>query len=216
MPSLFENIYINSKGFYISLKSERLEEQTGARIIYIFGLFDDQFNPTAEIHRKTEVIKPPSGKDANSMAQMLANSLSSMTFKPVRNFILTENDLIYFGYPEEYSIFVYSSEEKLLRIIKREYDPIEITERDKEEYVKTQELEFFRFLPPTADTLKGKAIKMIKYPKAKPAYKRFMLMENGWLVVIVDSLENKNPHIDIFDGDGKFIAHFKSDIPVEG
>ena len=216
MPSVFENTYINSKGFYISLKSEVLEESIGARIIYVFGLFDDQFNPMAEIHRKTEVIKPRSGKGSNGMAQMLADSLSSMAFKPSWNYALAENDLFYFGYPEEYTISVYSSEGKLLRIIEREYIPIKITERDKEGYIKAQELEFFRFLPPTADALKEKAIQKIKYPKSKPAYQHFMFMENGWLVVIVDSLENKNPLIDIFDAEGKYIAHFKSDIPVEG
>ena len=41
-------------------------------------------------------------------------------------------------------------------------------------------------------------------------------MENGWLAVIVDSVEDEYTLIDIFDQEGKYIAHFKTPVPAEG
>jgi hypothetical protein len=41
-------------------------------------------------------------------------------------------------------------------------------------------------------------------------------MENGWLAVIVDSLEGEYTLFDIFDQEGRYIANFKTTIPAEG
>jgi hypothetical protein len=40
-------------------------------------------------------------------------------------------------------------------------------------------------------------------------------MENGWLAVVVDSIENDYTLIDIFDEEGKYIAQFQTTVPVE-
>ena len=55
----------------------------------------------------------------------------------------------------------------------------------------------------------------IEYPKYKPAYSRFALMENGWLAVVVESVENEYTLFDLFDRDGNYIGHFKADIPSD-
>lgn len=39
-------------------------------------------------------------------------------------------------------------------------------------------------------------------------------MENGWLAVIVDSRENEYTLFDIFDKEGKYIAHFRTTVPL--
>ena len=44
-------------------------------------------------------------------------------------------------------------------------------------------------------------------------------MENGWLAVSVDSIENEYTLFDIFDQGGRYIAHFKTTeltLPAEG
>ncbi len=66
------------------------------------------------------------------------------------------------------------------------------------------------------EEIKKKAFQKIKYPKFKPAYQNFTLMENGWLAVIVDSVEDEYTLFDIFDKGGKYIANFKTPIPAEG
>jgi len=41
------------------------------------------------------------------------------------------------------------------------------------------------------------------------------MMENGWLVVVVDSLPGEGSLIDLFDQEGVYVGHFKTDIPSE-
>ena len=55
-------------------------------------------------------------------------------------------------------------------------------------------------------------MKNIKLPKYKPAYQKLVILENGWLFVVVDSLENEYALIDLFDEEGRYIAQFKTDV----
>lgn len=66
------------------------------------------------------------------------------------------------------------------------------------------------------EELRKHSIRLIRYPKNKPAYESFALMENGWLAVIVESIENEYTLFDIFDQEGKYIARFKAKIYAEG
>jgi hypothetical protein len=70
--------------------------------------------------------------------------------------------------------------------------------------------------PVLSEEMKRKALEKIKYPKYKSAYQSFSLMENGWLAVIVDFVENEYTLFDIFDQEGKYIANFKTKVPAEG
>jgi len=93
------------------------------------------------------------------------------------------------------------------------------TDREGNFYVADMEADEEFSGPVFTDDLKKIAIKQIKYPKYKPAYQSFSLMENGWLAVSVDSVENEYTLFDIFDQEGKYIAHFKTTeltLPAEG
>ena len=57
---------------------------------------------------------------------------------------------------------------------------------------------------------------MMKFPESLPAYKRFVLMENGWLFVVVDSIEGDYALIDLFDNKGKYVAQFRANISTSG
>ncbi len=41
------------------------------------------------------------------------------------------------------------------------------------------------------------------------------MKEDGWLVVVVDSLPGERTLIDLFDQEGIYVGHFKADIPSE-
>jgi hypothetical protein len=116
---------------------------------------------------------------------------------------------------DEYVIKVYNPEGKLVRIIQREYDPIKVSKRDIDEFNKWWNEYIFKTLL-LPDGIKKRAFQLAKYPKYKPAYERFTLMENGWLFVIVDTIEDEYSLIDIFDEDGKYIAQFKTPVTAKG
>jgi len=212
IPIHLSNVYVNSKGFFVGYQTTNIDDPSGDKSIFILGLYDERFNLIAEFHRQIWESKRSSGRDAESRAQFLANLLGDDAFKPSMSYVLAENDFIYFGYPEKYEIRVYSPEGKLVKIIQRDYDPIRVSKKHKESFIQYQEDEFFRFIE-TPENIKKKVYQLIKYPKYIPAYQRFTLMENGWLAVIVDSIEDEYTLMDIFDKDGKYIAQFKTTVP---
>ncbi|MDH4258426.1 MAG: hypothetical protein OEV50_06395, partial [Candidatus Aminicenantes bacterium] len=138
---------------------------------------------------------------------------SISAFRPQVITALADNDSIYLGYPDKYEINIYSPEGKLVKKINRDSDPIPVSNKDKESFVKIASENLPAII---TEDIKEKAFQNIKYPKHKPAYQGLTLMENGWLAVIVDSVEDEYTLIDIFDKEGKYLAHFKTPVPAEG
>jgi len=214
MQERYIDLYINSKGFIVANKWIMSQEANVSKQIYIYGLFDDKFNLMAELYKDEIEMALPTGRDESAMVEFLAKAFGMMAFRPYVRLILANNDLIYLGYSGKYEINLYSPGGKIIKKISRDYDPIPVSEKDKGSFVKMA-IEGFA-APVFTEDMKKKASQKIKYPKYKPAYQSFTLMENGWLAVIVDSLEGEYTLFDIFDQDGRYIANFKTKIPAEG
>ena len=114
---------------------------------------------------------------------------------------------------ENYSMCVFGTG-SLVKKITKDHNPLQVTEKDKESLIKVIS-ESIRSTVIT-DDIKKQAFQKIKFPKYKPAYQSFTLMENGWLVVIIESVEDEYTLFDIFDQEGQYIAYFKTSIPAEG
>lgn len=213
MTERFSNIIFNSKGFIIANKFSVSEEGNTQKQIQLQGLFDDQFNLVVELFKDETELPLPTGVDASSMAGYIAKVFSTMVFRPQVTTTVADNDFIYLGYPDKYEINVYSPEGRLVKKISRDYDPIPVSKKDIESFIKLAS----ENLPDLfTEDIREKAFKNTKYPKYKPAYQSLALMENGWLAVIVDSVEDEYTLLDLFDQEGKYIAHFKTPVPAEG
>ena len=213
MTERFSQVIINSKNLIIANKSSVSEEGNVQKLSSLYGLFDSEFNLVAELFKDEIEMPLPTGVDASSMGEYIGKVFSIGAFRPRALTALTDNDFIYLGYPGKYEINVYSPEGKLVKKINRDYDPIPVSKKDKESYVRMASDNLPALF---TEDIKEKAIQNIKYPKYKPAYQALALMENGWLAVIVDSVEDEYTLIDIFDPEGKYIAHFKTPVPAEG
>ena len=214
MTERFTDIIYNSKGFIIGNKFSTAEEGNTQKQIQLHGLFDDKFNLVAELFKEEIEFPPPTGIDASSMAEYIAKIFSIAAFRPQVLTTVADDDFIYLGYSDTYEINVYSPEGKLVKTIKRDYDPIQVSKKDKDSFVQLASQNLPN--PPFTEDIREKAFQKIKYPKYKPAYQGFTLMENGWLAVIVDSVEDEYTLLDVFDQEGKYIAHFKIEAPAEG
>lgn len=212
VPSVFERVVINSKGFYIAMSVDNIELGQGKKWDYFYGLFDDNFNLIAEFLRLPHEVNAQSKKNKDSIVKVFADLLSGMAFEPFVNYVLDKNDLIYFGYPKNYEIKVYSSEGKLMNIIQRDFEPVEISERHKEYFEQNQGEQFLAKMPVRE---KKNVFELIKYPKYKPAYERFTLMENGWIFIVVDSVRDESKLVDIFSKNGEYLAQFETDISTD-
>jgi len=210
------SLYFDSRGHFLMAVDEIKEEgQDGSRWETIVGLYDDKFQPMEVFHRENHEMKAPGGREEDSIAQSLAASMSDMAFKPTPRYLLAPNDEIFFGFTNTYEVKVYSPEGKLARIIRKDYDPAHVTAKDKEQFENFQRAEFLRFLPAQAENAKKKALKLIRYPKYKPAYQDFTIADNGWLFVIVDSQGSEATVLDVFDAEGHYIARTEASIPSE-
>jgi hypothetical protein len=212
LPDVFEDLYVNSRGYFVSSSSLRLDDEESFGWKIVFGLFDDKFNLVSEFYSEEHRTKPPEGRDLVSQAKFIAKILSDIAFQPRAQHILADDDFIYFGYPERYEINVYSPEGKKVKIIQREFDPIKLTDKDKEYFVQTNGERFMRGYP---EELRKEIARFIEYPKSKPAYHSFTQMDNGWLIVTVEFVEDEYTLFDLFDKEGRYIGHFKAKVPAQ-
>ncbi len=111
-------------------------------------------------------------------------------FMPILRWDLTKNDQIVCGYPKKYEIEIFDSKGKVIRKIKKDYDPVEITK---------EEIEHFEELPPTIK---------ISARKYKSAYQRLIVGNEGKIIVLTWErvADGDGYYYDIFDSEGKYIA----------
>ena len=209
-PSSFEQVLINSRGHYIAMSVDNVKLGKGKKWDYFYGLFDEDFNLIADFLRQPQEVNDLS--KSTSPAQVLADYLSSIAFQPSVNYVLDKNDMLYFGYPENYEIKVFSPDGTLLKIIQRDFEPMEITGRDKEYFWQNQRLQLGDKMPAGEEK---EVFELVKYPKYRPAYGRFVLMENGWIFVVVDSLRDGSTLVDIFNMEGQYLAQFETDVSTD-
>jgi hypothetical protein len=207
--------FVNSKGFILANRWEMNQEGNVQKQTSTYGLFDDKFELLTELYKDEFEVPMPTGKDENAIADYLAKAWSRTAFRPSVRYILAKDDLIYLGRPDKYEINMYSPEGKMVKKITRGYDPLPVSDKDKEEFLKRLS-ESLSSMPLLNESQKEKALKKIKFPKFKQVYQTFTLMDNGWLAVVVDSIEGEYTLLDLFDEDGKYIAQFQTPVLDDG
>lgn len=115
---------------------------------------------------------------------------------------------IYYGRNRDYEINMYTPEGKLVKSIRKEFQPQKITEEDKEEILSRLDS------VPTAGAVNFR--EMFEFPKMFPPFQLFTLDEKGRIFV---RTWEKGKEIDefvhdIFDSEGRYIAQFTSKINV--
>lgn len=219
----FPGVQVSSQVYFTAdqniitaLTNLQMDDAAGSKWETVIGLFDPQFHNLAEFGRSSGGSKPPTGRDEDAIAQSLAEAMTDMAFRANPSYALAPSGEIFFGYSDRYEIRVYSPLGKPVRIIRKDYDPIPMTDRDKDAVADAMKTEYLRFLPSQIESAKKSALRLIRYPKFKPAYKTFTVDEDGRLVVIVEDQGNTITTLDVFDKEGHWSVHTKADIPAEG
>jgi hypothetical protein len=104
---------------------------------------------------------------------------------------------LYFGAGTDYEIRVVSPDGKLLKTIARDFDPVPITSKDKEDML--------ALIP----SVSGVNVRdMILFPDEFPAFGDFVLADEGRLLVKTyeKGEASKEFYWDVFDADGRYIA----------
>jgi hypothetical protein len=116
------------------------------------------------------------------------------------NVRVIKNDIIVWGYPQDfkYEIFVVNPEGKTIRKIVKEYDPVKVTEDDKEELKKKRFGD--RDLPPKVK---------FEFPKNYYPYHLIICGDDGRIYVRTNEKNKEaNYRYDVFSPEGRYIAKF--------
>lgn len=107
-----------------------------------------------------------------------------------------KDDSIFYGKPEKYEIRVYNPEGKLIKRIQKEYAPVKITDKDKQEILER--------IPDVGFSFKDR----LEFPKYFPAYQFFTIDEEGRLFVrtFEKGKAEGEYFFDVFDSEGRYMA----------
>ena len=145
--------------------------------------YDAEFNPKVKL----------GSFEMQITAQTKVNPFSAMDLL----YALGREGLIYLGSAKAYEIRIVSAEGRLLKTIGRDYDPVPVTQADKDEMLKT------------LGGLPGVNLKdMIQFPDVYPPFSNFVLAGEGRLLVktFEKGQAKKEFYWDVFDADGRYVA----------
>lgn len=114
-------------------------------------------------------------------------------FMPIAYWLIDKNDNIVYGYPKDYEIQIFNPKGKLIKKITKEYDPVEVTEEEKEERIED--------IPPQ---IKNRYV----FSKYHSAYRRFFLDDEGRIFIQTwEKIGDEDTYYyDVFDREGRYIA----------
>lgn len=209
IPENAGGVAILSDGNYLTTKTELKEGPEGADYTYVHGIYSPDFTLLTELNREYQSFSPRGNR---SMGEFVAEILSRSAYRP--NFLseISSDGLIYAGFTAEYRITVYDSAGKPLKIILKDHEPVRIAEKHKRTYFENQVTSFLRG---RMASLEDEVRKNLKYPKNLPAFHRFVLLDNGWLFVVTQSLVDEPALVDLFDAEGTYVGRFTTDVPCD-
>lgn len=216
VPAVYEDLYITAKGSFLSSQTVPIQSKSGVAFKVIDGVFNNKFELETELSAREVISKAPSGTGSSAMARYLAAILSETAFQPTARHFLAGDGTIYFGSSKDYAIDVFSPDGQKAMTIRRVYDPIKVLDKDKEYFAATVARPLLtRPGRTTSENEVREILGYIEYPKYKPAYQSFSVLQNGWLVVIADVVAREYSLFDIFDKNGRYIGQFKADFIAE-
>ncbi len=121
------------------------------------------------------------------------------------------DELIFTGFQERgYEISVHDFEGNLIREIKKEYEPVPVTEEYKNAFMEL-------FKDPLFDRVRDKIKKNIYFPSSLPPFHSFISDDSGRLFVMTyEECEDPDDHMfDIFSKEGTFMGKAKIALSVE-
>jgi len=186
------NILLDGKGNVIGREMGLAEGN--AKMFFEIKKFDADLKPLFTLDKIEFPIPIPGSGTKMNILEMI----SAYQFDPAGN--------IYYGRNADYEIKIYSPEGKHIRTIKKEYDPVKVTQADIDEMLER--------IPNVAGGVNIKD--MFSFPDVFPPFQLFLLDDQGRLYVrtFTKGKAKGEYEFDVFDAEGKFIAQFitKSDL----
>jgi hypothetical protein len=205
---------LNQRLMFYSLEGEFKREMSTAlkATVFTLPLFDSQGNILGQqiVQTEEKLMREVRKYDGELNSLFTVASIDNTNivqgkinpFQVVIFYQLGKDNAIYCSNPDAYEIKVLNTEGKMVRRILKDYDSVNVTEKDKED--------FFERVPEIAGPIKDR----IEFPIVYPAYQNFTIDEEWRLFVRTFEKGKKEGEFffDVYDVDGRYIAK----IPFKG
>jgi hypothetical protein len=192
-------LQISRRISYFRPDGKFLRQTQLGEIFALLGRVDSQGNIFVEEavldreNPRTETKKlDPNAKPIATLGVSPSSRLGkSNPMRPVGWWLVDDGDNLVYGHPERYEIRVFGAgENREVRRITREYDPVPVTGEEKERWRE--------MAPPEAN---------LEFSDYHAAYRSFFLSDEGHIIVQTWEKAGENLYMnDIFDRDGRFIG----------
>jgi len=200
----------NQKLMFFSLGGKLLREMSTAIKArgLVLPLFDSQGNIVGQqiVQAEGKIMREVRkyDRELNSLFTLASVDITGVIqgkidpFRMVFSYQFGKDNIIYCSDLDKYEIKVFNPEGKLIKRILKDYEPVKLTEKDKEE--------FFGRMP----EIDPQAKERIKFSEVFPAYQNFT-MDEKWRLFVMTFEKGKDKreyYLDVFDEEGKYIAKF--------
>ncbi len=200
----------NQKLMFFSLEGRFLREMSTAMKArgLVLPLFDSQGNIVGQqiVQAEGKIIREVRkyDRELNSLFTLASVDITGVIqgkidpFRMVFSYQFGKDNIIYCSDLDKYEIKVFNPEGKLIKRILKDYVPVKLTGKDKEE--------FFGRMP----EIDPQAKERIKFSDVFPAYQNFT-MDEQWRLFVRTFEKGKDKgeyYLDVFDEEGKYIAKF--------
>lgn len=129
-------------------------------------------------------------------------------FTPDVFWFVAPDGKIVIGLAEDFTIEIHHSEKGLLSSFKHTYEPVKVTDQDKEQFFSTIT---FSSSEGGRSELPKELKKLTEFPKTKPAFDALLVDSEGNILVhtVRKDPEGSTPKFDAFDPEGEFIGTVK-------
>jgi len=200
----------NQKLMFFSLEGDFLREMSTAIKArgLVLPLFDSQGNIVGQqiVQAEGKIMREVRkyDRELNSLFTLASVDITGVIqgkidpFRMVFSYQFGKDNIIYCSDLDKYEIKVFNPEGKLIKKILKDYEPVKLTEKDKEE--------FFGRMP----EIDPQAKERIKFSEVFPAYQNFTMDEKWRLFVRIfeKGKDKREYYLDVFDEEGKYIAKF--------
>lgn len=131
--------------------------------------------------------------------------IAGVPFAPRLVWELGPDGDIWLGVSDQYRLHRVNYDGDTLRIVERDFEPVEVTEADREEGMERLQ----RFID------RGGVIDETLIPTTKPAFRDLMVDDEGYLWVRPTAEAGEEDHLfDLFDPEGRYLGRIRSPFPV--
>ena len=160
---------------------------------------------SSQLEPEDTFARPPYAEQTFELRMGNNIMMVGVPFAPRQVWELGPDGDVWLGVSDQYRLHRVNYDGDTLRIVEREFEPVEVTEADREEGMERLQ----RFID------RGGVVDETRIPATKPAFRDLTVDDRGNLWVRPTAQAGEEDHLfDLFDPEGRYLGQIRSPFPV--